>query len=106
MGEVRFGQVGRLKKDKIAEYKALHSAVWPAVLATIKECNLQNYSIYLKGDEVFSYFEYTGSDYEADMAKMARDPATIEWWKHTKPCFEGFEKDLFYEDMEEIFHFQ
>lgn len=101
----RFGQVGTLKEDKIAEYTKLHSAVWPGVLKTINECNLRNYSIYIKGNQVFAYFEYTGTDYDLDMVKMGNDPVTIEWWKHTKPCFEGFDKGSFYENMDEIFHF-
>ena len=65
MARRMFGQIGRLKKEKIEEYKTLHAAVWPDVLKTITECNLENYSIFIKGDLVFSYFEYTGTDYEA-----------------------------------------
>lgn len=40
---------------------------------------LQNYSIYKDGF-LFSYYEYIGTDYEADMAKMANDPETQRWW--------------------------
>ena len=58
MARRMFGQIGRLKKEKIEEYKTLHAAVWPDVLKTITECNLENYSIFIKGDLVFSYFEY------------------------------------------------
>ena len=94
-----FGQIGQLKKEKIDEYKALHAAPWPGVLKTIKECNLQNYHIYIRGDQVFAFYEYTGDDYEADMEKMAADPVTQEWWSHTKPCFVEV-----YVDMEEIFY--
>ncbi|MEG0934745.1 MAG: L-rhamnose mutarotase [Clostridia bacterium] len=101
---VRFGQLGELKPDKIAEYKELHAAVWPEVLATIKACRLANYSIYLMGHQVVAYFEYMGNDYEADMKKMADDPATQAWWTHTKPCFVGHAQRIYYRDMEEIFH--
>lgn len=104
-----FGQVGRLKKDKIDEYKKLHASVWPGVLKTIKECNLGNYSIFIKEDVVFAYFEYNGADYEADMQYMADDPMTQEWWSHTKPCFAAYSqtsKENFYEDMESIFYFE
>ena len=77
MAKQIFGQIGRLKKEKIQEYVELHQAVWPDVLKTIKECNLEHYSIFLKGDLVFAYFEYTGIDYEADMEKMAADETTL-----------------------------
>ena len=107
MATVHFGQIGKLKKDKIEEYVELHAATWPGVLKTISECNLQNYSIFLHGDLVFSYFEYVGDDYEADMAKMAADPKTQEWWALVKP----FQNPLpdrkegeWWADMEEVFH--
>lgn len=99
----RFGQQARLKPEKIDEYRRLHAAVWPGVLQTISACNIRNYSIFLKGDELFSYYEYTGSDYEEDMRKMAADPVTQEWWKLTKPCFLHHEERLYYTDMEEVF---
>lgn len=78
-----------IKPEKIAYYKQLHAAVWPGVIKTISECNIRNYSIYLKEIEgkhyLFSYFEYTGSDFEADMKKMAADTVTQRWWKETAP---------------------
>ena len=81
----------------------MHAATWPDVLKTIRECNLQNYSISILGEMVVAYFEYTGEDYEADMRKMEADPVTQEWWKHTKPCFARHDEGVYYEDMEEIF---
>lgn len=101
----RFGQIGALKPEKIADYKRLHATVWPDVLKVISDCNLRNYSIFLLGNKVVSYFEYVGTDYEADMKRMEDDAATQRWWTFTKPCFVGCERQLFYEDMEEIFHF-
>jgi L-rhamnose mutarotase len=35
---------------------------------------------------LFSYFEYTGDDYEGDMRAVAEDPETQRWWKETDPC--------------------
>jgi len=100
----RFGQIARLKPDKVEEYDRLHAAVWDEVLKTIRECNLRNYSIYRKGNLLFAYFEYTGTDYEADMAKMAADPLTQKWWTYTHPCFEQERDGEFYTDMKELFH--
>lgn len=107
MGKIIFGQVGKLKREKIAEYTALHAQPWPEVLRTISACNLQNYSIFLQDDMVFAYFEYVGGDYQADMAKMARDPKTQAWWTHTHPCFEEYAmgpESEFYADMRQIFY--
>lgn len=109
MAQIRFGQLGKLKQDKIEEYCKLHADPWPDVLKTITDCNLKNYSIFLHDDLVFAYFEYTGDDYDADMAKMAADPVTQQWWQHTHPCFEEFAIDpesKFYHDMKPIFYYE
>jgi len=86
----RFGSVIGLKSEKRARYNDLHAHPWPAVHAMIKKCNIRNYSIYeveLEGKwYLFSYFEYVGDDFQADMARMAADPKTREWWKETDPC--------------------
>ena len=106
---IRFGQIGRLKKDKIEEYCTLHANAWQGVLKTISDCNLKNYSIFLQGDLVFSYFEYVGEDYDADMEKMAQDPVTQQWWEHTHPCFEEYAispESQFYHDMKQIFFWE
>ena len=102
----RLCQRAFLKPGKVEEYVKLHSAVWPEVLKTIKECNLSNYSIHIMDDMVVSYFEYDGEDFDADMAKMESDPVTLEWWKYTKPCFQGHDDGVYYEAMEEIFYLE
>jgi L-rhamnose mutarotase len=104
-----FGQVGKLKPEKVATYVELHKRPWPGVLRKIKECNIENYSIFLLGDLVFAYFEYVGTSYRADMELMAGDPETQEWWTHTKPCFESFawsNHEEYYADMKQIFYLQ
>jgi len=104
-----FGQIGKLKKDRIEDYAALHADVWPEVLATIHRCNLRNYSIFLDCDTVFAYFEYIGEDYDRDMSDMAQDMVTQQWWKLTRPCFERFAVSAdseFYHDMRQIFYFE
>ena len=81
----RFGQIIGIKPDRIAVYKQLHAAVWPAVLQRISDCNIRNYSIFLHDDMLIAYFEYVGSDFAGDMAKMAADPMTQEWWAICTP---------------------
>jgi L-rhamnose mutarotase len=87
----RFGWVTGVKPEKIEYYKKLHANPWPAVTRMIKKCHIRNYSIYLGELEpgkfyLFSYLEYTGNDFAADMKKMAADPETERWWKETDPC--------------------
>lgn len=78
-----------------------------AILAKITECGIRNYSIYHKDGFLFSYFEYVGEDFEADMALMAADPRTQEWWGYCKPCQEPLESRQpgdWWASMEEMFH--
>jgi L-rhamnose mutarotase len=103
----RYGSVIKLKPEKLAEYKQLHANVWPEVLNMIRECNIRNYSIYYKDGYLFSYFEYQGDDFKADMKKMAADPNTQNWWKLTDPCQEPLEsckEGEWWASMEEFFH--
>jgi L-rhamnose mutarotase len=108
MGKIqRFGQLIRVKKEKLDYYKELHANPWPCVLETIKKCNIRNYSIFLTPDlQLFAYFEYTGDNFEADMKKMAEDECTQKWWKETGPCQEsvsGNDKEWWL-NLEEVFH--
>ncbi|MBP8132601.1 MAG: L-rhamnose mutarotase [Candidatus Hydrogenedentes bacterium] len=108
----RFGSVIGVKADKLDHYRELHANAWPGVLAMITHCHIQNYSIYLhKLDDgnyyLFSYFEYTGDDFKADMAKMAADPLTQNWWKETDPCqfpVQNRGEGEWWASMEEVFH--
>jgi L-rhamnose mutarotase len=97
----------RVKPEKLEEYKALHAEPWPDVLSMISKCGIRNYSIYYKDGYLFSYFEYVGDDFAADMAKMADDPKTQEWWQLTDPCQEPLEtrsEGEWWAGMEEVFH--
>ena len=90
VGPQRYHSVTGLKKEKADYYIKLHAETWPGVLRMIKASHIQNYSIALKEIDgklwLFSYFEYTGTDLNADMKRMAADPETQRWWKETDPC--------------------
>jgi len=103
----RYGSVLRLRPEAEEEYKRYHANVWPEVLDKIRKCNIRNYSIYLKDGYLFGYYEYHGADYQADMAKMAADPKTQEWWKIMMPMQEPLttrREGEWWADMEEVFH--
>lgn len=103
----RFGQLIGIRPEHIDEYVAAHAAVWPGVLAKIGECNIRNYSIFLRGTQLFAYFEYVGDDFEADMARMAADPETQRWWAVMMPLQEPLPdraEGEWWASMEEVFH--
>jgi L-rhamnose mutarotase len=104
---LRHGQLIGIKKGKLEEYKKYHAAIWPEIAVKIKECNIRNYSIFHKDGMLFAYFEYTGEDFEADMAKMAADKKTQEWWDIMMPMQEPWstrEEGEWWAEMEEVFH--
>jgi L-rhamnose mutarotase len=84
----RVASVIRLRPEKEEEYRRIHASVWPGVLDTLRKANITNYSIFLRDGQLFSYLEYTGDDYEADMAGIAADQTTQSWWLVTAPCQE------------------
>ena len=84
----RFGSVIGVKEDMIEKYKELHANPWPEINDKLKKVNIQNYSIYLTQFPdgkyyLFGYFEYTGDNFEADMAKVDNDPVSKAWMKFT-----------------------
>lgn len=105
----RYCQLISLKPQDREEYIEYHREVWPTVLATIEECNIRNYSIYLHNDLLIAYFEYHGHDYEADMRKMAADPETQRWWSIMDPMQQPLPEVQAggkWLEIPEVFHFE
>ncbi len=87
----RYGMVIGLRPEFIDSYTLLHKYTWPEVLDEIDKGNIRNYSIYLHEIEenyyLFSYYEYSGVNFNKDMAMIDNIPATITWIKLTnKVC--------------------
>lgn len=85
----RVGMVIELDAAKIPEYKALHADSNPGVRDLLSKYNIRNFSIFLR--EIggrwyeFGYYEYTGDDYEGDMARLDAEPRNKEWLKVCDP---------------------
>lgn len=105
----RMGMVIGLRPEKISEYKALHANAWPEILDQISACNIRNYTIFLREPEnlLFGYWEYHGTDFATDAARMAAHPKTKDWWALTDPCQQPLQSrrdDEWWCMMEEVFH--
>ncbi|KAJ9160875.1 DUF718-domain-containing protein [Coniochaeta hoffmannii] len=111
----RYAQIVKLKPEHVEEYKKVHAAVWPEVLKQIKDCKMEDYSIYLDDDThiLFAYFKYVGYDFEGDMERMRENPRVREWWKMT----DGWQESMvpgaksseagtppWWKPVEEVFH--
>ena len=105
----RVGMVIKIKPECIEEYKAVHADSNYGVRDLLIEANMRNFSIFLHQLDdgnwyEFGYYEYTGDDFEADMAKLNKHPRNIEWLKVCDPMqipLEGFDS---WAEMEQIYY--
>lgn len=108
----RYTSVTEVLPEKLGEYTRLHANPWPGVLRAITAANITNYSISLRTFDdgrhiLFTYFEYVGTDFAADMAEIARDDESRRWWAVCKPClkpFGGLAPGECWAPMEEVFY--
>lgn len=103
---LRIGMVIGIKEECIAEYRALHDG--PGVRDLLEAANMRNFSIFLQKMPdgkfyEFAYFEYHGTDYVTDMAKLAKEPRNIAWLKQTDATQAPLEGYNSWAVMERIF---
>ncbi len=103
----RVGMVIKLKPEHVEEYRKLHTDTNPGVRDLLNKYHMHNFNIFLHKIDgqwyEFAYYEYTGDDYEADMAKLAREPRNIEWLKKCDPMQSPLEGHESWAEMERIY---
>jgi len=112
----RICQIIKLKPERAAEYKAVHAAVWPTVLATLARHHIADYTIHHHPplQLLVAAFTYTGEDYDKDMAAIAADEETQRWWSLTDGMQESFNEGAtgsggevpWWTDLEQVFRFE
>jgi L-rhamnose mutarotase len=104
----RVGMVIGIKPEMIAEYKALHADSNPGVRDLLTKYHMRNFSIYLHEIDgkyyEFGYYEYTGNDFEADMAMLAEEQRNKEWLSICDPMQLPLEGYKSWAEMEEVYH--
>jgi L-rhamnose mutarotase len=68
----------RVRPDRLDEYKARHRAVWPEMLAALRETGWTNYSLFLDDDGLLVGYLET-SDFEAARAGMEATDVNARW---------------------------
>jgi L-rhamnose mutarotase len=53
----RIAERFKLRKGMEVEYKMRHDEIWPQMKTLMEEVGIRNYSIWLCGEDLFSYFE-------------------------------------------------
>ena len=79
----RYAWKAILKEGKKEEYIRRHNEIWEELVAVLKEAGIQNYSIWLVGNELFGYYECTkGIDYSSKT--QANSPIVKKWNEYMK----------------------
>lgn len=96
----------KVKPERLEEYKERHRAVWPGMLAALRDTGWHNYSLFLREDGLLvGYLETT--DFEEALAGMARAEVNARWQAEMAPFFEGLDGRAPDEGMlrlTEVFH--
>ena len=94
----------RVKSGQEEEYRRRHEAVWPAMLQALKSAGCRNYSIYMKGQDLFAYMEV--ENFQAFLERMAAEPESDRWETHMAAIMErGILLETgFHERLVEVFH--
>ena len=105
----RVGMVIGIKPEKIAEYKALHADSNAGVRDLLTKYHVRNFSIYLhRLDDgkyyLFGSYEYNGTDYEADIARLSAETRNKEWLAVTDPMQIPLKAEKSWAMMEEVYH--
>ena len=102
---MRIGFTLKLNPDRIAEYDESHRAVWPEMLAALRDTGWRNYSLFLRADGLLiGYVE--SDDLAAAQAAMAATAVNARWQAEMAPFFADLDgrPDEGFLLLEEVFH--
>ena len=99
----RIGFTMRVRPGREAEYRARHAAVWPEMLAALKDAGCHNYSIFIRGADLFAYMEV--DDFAAFRASMAGNPVDARWQAEMAGLIDPLTDPAtgFHQRLEEVF---
>ena len=104
----RVGMVIGIRPEKIQEYKELHADSNPGVRDLLGKYNMHNFSIFLHEIDgkfyEFGYYEYTGDNYEEDMAKLDAEPRIKQWLKICDPMQVPLKGEKSWAIMEQVYY--
>ena len=105
----RIGMVIGIKPEVIDEYKRLHGDKNPGVRDLLKTANFANFSIFIHQFDdgnyyLFGYYEYTGDNFEKDMAEIGAKDRNIAWLKVCDPMQIPFKGKDSWSEMEQVYY--
>ena len=97
----------QVRPERLAEYRERHRAVWPEMLAALRDTGWRNYSLFLRGDGLLiGYVE--SDDLAASQAAMAATAVNARWQAEMAPFFVDLDgrPDEGFVLLEEVFHLE
>ena len=100
----RIAFVMKVRPGQEEEYRRRHQAVWPEMLRALKDAGSSNYSIFMRGRELFAYMEI--EDFDALRRALAGSEASQRWETHMAGIMERaiLPETGFHELLPEVFH--
>jgi L-rhamnose mutarotase len=105
---VRYCFLLQVRPDRLDEYKERHRAVWPEMLAALRDTGWRNYSLHLREDGLLvGYVE--ADDLDAAQRAMAATEVNARWQAEMAEFFAGLDgrpPDEGFLVLEEVFHLE
>jgi L-rhamnose mutarotase len=98
--------LGRIRPDRLDEYRARHREVWPEMTDALREAGWANYTLFLTDDGLLIGYVET-DDFAAAQQRMAQTGVNARWQAQMQPFFAdlgGLRPDEGFRRVAEIFH--
>jgi L-rhamnose mutarotase len=97
----------QVKPERLEEYKERHRAVWPEMLAALRETGWTNYSLFLREDGLLVGYLET-EDFERARSAMAKRQENERWQREMADFFDhdGVAPDRAMKPLQELFHLE
>jgi L-rhamnose mutarotase len=96
----------QVRPDRLDEYRARHRAVWPDMLAALRDAGWGNYSLFLRDDGLLVGYLET-ADFAAAQRAMEATGVNARWQAEMAEFFElpgGERPDAGLTRLPEVFH--
>ncbi|MFE4837456.1 L-rhamnose mutarotase [Arthrobacter sp. NPDC056691] len=96
-----------VQPELLGEYRRRHAAVWPEMLAALKDAGWNNYSLFLDGDGLLiGYLEC--DDFDAVRARMALTDVNARWQAEMATLFRDSDvpPDEGFRVLDEVFNLE
>lgn len=104
----RIGMVIKLDSSRMKEYLSFHADSNAGVRDLLEKYNLRNFSIFITTLDdgnyyEFGYYEYTGKNFEADMAALDNEPRNKEWLRICDPMQIPLKGETTWKKMKQVY---